>query len=69
MKTVYVKKRSDLTVIKDKHEAENCQVYRTRLGCGCRYPFNFRYGVLVVVNDCITQQAIRCKACVKTEAL
>lgn len=63
MKTQYVNKKSELTAMMHEFIESGNEAYRTRIGCSCQFPHNFRYGVLVVRNNRLTQKVIRCKAC------
>lgn len=53
--------------LKEKGEKPELQieVYRTRVNCNCTYPFNFRYGALIISNNMVTHKIVRCKQCAK----
>ena len=68
MKCNYFDKRSDMTSAANSLMNGNALVsYRTRVMCACRYPFNFRHGILLVNSetDKVEYQLARCRACRK----
>lgn len=64
METTFVNLKSELTTQKEALEAQGLEVFRTRMNCNCKYPFNFRYGLLVVANQTNeVARVIKCKSC------
>ena len=60
MLTVFVNKKSELTVFSEERYVER---YRTRCYCECDAPKNSRDAVLLVYNSIVEIKVIRCKAC------
>ena len=66
--TMYVEKRSDLTLLKKAFELTDATCPRTRLKCGCKAykgADNNRDSLLIVKYDAVVLEIIRCKGCVK----
>lgn len=66
--TMYVEKRSELTLIKEAFELMGAKCYRTRLKCGCearKGADNNRDGLLVVMCNTVMLGVIRCRGCAK----
>nr|DAE92461.1 MAG TPA: hypothetical protein [Myoviridae sp. ct7CH26] len=63
--TMYVEKRSDLTLLKKAFELTDATCHRTRLKCGCKGADNNRDSLLIVKYDAVVLEIIRCKGCVK----
>lgn len=62
MKTHYVGKRSELTMLLDYERLNGNEVYRTRVICECRT--SHRDAILVVnPHDTVILCGIRCKKC------
>ena len=62
--TMYVEKRSDLTLLKKAFELTDATCHRTRLKCGCKAykgADNNRDGLLIVKYDAVVLEIIRCK--------
>ena len=65
MKTFYVNKKSELTLIKSAFEQAGFRCYRVRTNCSCMGRDNSRNGILVVYDETIRLEVVRCKACTK----
>ena len=66
--TMYVEKRSDLTLLKKAFELTDATCHRTRLKCGCKAykgADNNRDSLLIVKYDAVVLEIIRCKGCGK----
>lgn len=67
MKTVFVNRKSELTLYKELLNGDQTkETYRTRLNCHCACD-NRRNGVLVLQNNVLKYKVIRCKACARKE--
>ena len=61
--TMYVEKRSDLTLLKKAFELTDATCHRTRLKCGCKAykgADNNRDSLLIVKYDAVVLEIIRC---------
>lgn len=65
MKTFYVNKKSELTLIKTAFEQAGFRCYRVRTNCSCTGQDNSRNGILVIDGDTVRLEVARCKACTK----
>ena len=68
METIFVSKRSEVTAEINRlmiNATPVAEVFRTRVNCNCTYPFNFRYGALIISNNMVTHKIVRCKQCAK----
>lgn len=65
MKTLYVNKKSELTLIKSAFEQAGFRCYRVRTNCRCTGRDNSRNGILVIDGDTVKLEVSRCKACAK----
>lgn len=66
MKTFYVNKKSELTLIKTAFEQAGFRCYRVRTNCSCTGRDNSRNGILVIDGDTVRLEVARCKACAKS---
>lgn len=65
MKTFYVSKKSELTLIKTAFEQAGFRCYRVRTNCNCTVRDNSRNGILVIDGDTVRLEVARCKDCTK----
>lgn len=65
MKTIYVDKRSDASLLKHAFEAVGFRCLRVRTFCECRELGNIRAGVIVLNGDRVLMEIRRCKGCAK----
>lgn len=68
MNTLYIHKKSELTLIMRAFETAGMKCYRVRTECGCeslKGAGNRRDALLVVEGDRLRAEIIRCKGCAK----
>lgn len=63
MKTLYVNKRCDASLLKHAFEAVGFRCLRVRTFCECRDQGNIRHGVIVLDGDRVILEIRRCKDC------
>lgn len=66
MKTFYVSKKCELTLIKSAFEQAGFRCYRVRTNCSCTGRDNSRNGILVIDGEIVRLEVVRCKACAKS---
>lgn len=65
MKTLYVNKKSEVSLLKHSFEEAGFRCLRVRTFCECRDQGNIRAGVIVLKGDRVVMEIRRCKSCVK----
>ncbi len=63
MKTLYVEKKSDLSLVKQGLETAGLLCYRVRTVCQCKDRGNQRDGIIVIRRNTVWGHVVRCKAC------
>ena len=67
MKTLYVNKKSEASMLKHAFEAVGFRCLRVRTFCDCRDQGNIRAGVIVLKGDRVIMEIRRCKGCAKQQ--
>lgn len=65
MKTLYVNRRCDASLLKHAFEAVGFRCLRVRTFCDCQDQGNIRAGVIVLKGDRVLMEIRRCKGCAK----
>ncbi len=65
MKTLYVNKKSEISMLKHAFEMAGFRCYRVRTDCSCTGRDKSRNGILVIDGDTVRLEVARCKACAK----
>ncbi|WP_304379392.1 hypothetical protein [uncultured Parabacteroides sp.] len=63
MKTLYVNKKSEASMLKHAFEAAGFRCLRMKTFCDCRDQGNIRAGVIILDGDKVLLEIRRCKAC------
>lgn len=65
VRSIFMDTRSELTSCKNAAEQNGCEVYRIRINCNCRAPFNNRSGIITIRGDKVISKHVRCRQCRK----
>ncbi len=65
MKTIYVNKKSEASMLKHAFESVGFRCLRAKIFCDCQDQGNIRHGVIVLDGDKVILEIRRCKGCAK----
>lgn len=65
MKTLYVDKKSDLTLAMKTLVTAGMRCYRVKAQCGCTQQGNIRNAIIAINGNTLRTMIIKCKKCAK----
>lgn len=67
MKTIYVNKKSEASMLKHAFESVGFRCLRAKIFCDCQDQGNIRHGVIVLDGDKVILEIRRCKDCFRQQ--